>query len=43
MITRYYILLKPKKLKPSLKKEFAVSEIGHFGSFLMEPFLKRVI
>ena len=33
MITRNYILLKLKELKPTLKKEFAVSEIGLFGSF----------
>ena len=33
MITRDYILLKLKELKPTLKKEFAVSEIGLFGSF----------
>jgi hypothetical protein len=33
MITREYILLKLKELKPTLRKEFAVSEIGLFGSF----------
>jgi predicted nucleotidyltransferase len=33
MITRNYILLKLKELKPTLKKEFAVREIGLFGSF----------
>jgi predicted nucleotidyltransferase len=33
MITGNYILLKLKELKPTLKKEFAVSEIGLFGSF----------
>ncbi len=33
MISRNYILLKLKELKPTLKKEFAVSEIGLFGSF----------
>jgi predicted nucleotidyltransferase len=33
MITRNYILLKLKELKPILKKEFAVSKIGLFGSF----------
>ena len=33
MITKNYILLKLKELKPTLKKEFAVSEIGLFGSF----------
>jgi predicted nucleotidyltransferase len=33
MITRNYILLKLKELKPTLKKEFAVSRIGLFGSF----------
>ena len=33
MITRNYILLKLKELKPTLKKEFAVSKIGLFGSF----------
>ena len=33
MITRNYILLKFKELKPTLKKEFAVREIGLFGSF----------
>jgi len=33
MITRDYILLKLKDLKPTLQKEFAVSKIGLFGSF----------
>jgi hypothetical protein len=33
MITRNYILLKLKELKPTLRKEFAVSKIGLFGSF----------
>jgi len=33
MITRNYILLKLKELKPTLKREFAVREIGLFGSF----------
>ena len=33
MITRNYILLKLKELKPTLKREFAFSEIGLFGSF----------
>jgi len=33
MISKNYILLKLKELKPNLKKEFAVSEIGLFGSF----------
>ncbi len=33
MITGNYILLKLKELKPTLKKEFAVKEIGLFGSF----------
>jgi predicted nucleotidyltransferase len=33
VITREYILLKLKELKPTLRKEFAVSEIGLFGSF----------
>ena len=33
MITRNYILLKLKELKPTLRKEFAVREIGLFGSF----------
>ena len=33
MITKNYILLKLKELKPTLKREFAVSEIGLFGSF----------
>lgn len=33
MITRDDIILKLKELKPTLKKEFAVSEIGLFGSF----------
>jgi predicted nucleotidyltransferase len=33
MLTRKYILLKFKELKPTLKKEFSVSEIGLFGSF----------
>lgn len=38
MITRNYILLKLKELKPTLKKEFAVNEIGLFGSFSDETF-----
>ncbi len=38
MITRNDILLKLKELKPSLRKEFAVSEIGLFGSFSDETF-----
>jgi len=33
MITGNDIILKLKELKPTLKKEFAVSEIGLFGSF----------
>ena len=33
MITGNYILLKLKELKPTLKEEFAVREIGLFGSF----------
>ena len=33
MITGNSILLKLKELKPTLKNEFAVSEIGLFGSF----------
>jgi len=33
MITGNYILLKLKELKPTLRKEFAVREIGLFGSF----------
>ena len=33
MITGNYILLKLKELKPTLKREFAVREIGLFGSF----------
>lgn len=33
MITGNYILLKLKELKPTLRKEFAVSKIGLFGSF----------
>jgi len=33
MISRNYILLKLKELKPTLKKEFAVNAIGLFGSF----------
>ena len=33
MITRNDILLKLKELKPTLRQEFAVSEIGLFGSF----------
>ncbi len=33
MLTGNYILLKLKELKPTLKKEFAVREIGLFGSF----------
>ena len=38
MITRNDILLKLKELKPTLRKEFAVSEIGLFGSFSDETF-----
>ncbi len=38
MITRNYILLKLKELKPTLKEEFAVSKIGLFGSFSDETF-----
>jgi predicted nucleotidyltransferase len=38
MITRNYILLKLKELKPTLKKEFAVKEIGLFGSFSDETY-----
>jgi hypothetical protein len=33
MITRNSILLKLKELKPALRKEFAIREIGLFGSF----------
>jgi predicted nucleotidyltransferase len=33
VITRNDILLKLKELKPTLRQEFAVSEIGLFGSF----------
>jgi len=33
MITRKDILFKLKELKPTLRKEFAVREIGLFGSF----------
>jgi len=33
MITGNYILLKLKELKPTLREEFAVMEIGLFGSF----------
>jgi hypothetical protein len=33
MITGDSILFKIKELKPTLKKEFSVSEIGLFGSF----------
>ena len=33
MISRNDIILKLKELKPTLQKEFAVSEIGLFGSF----------
>jgi predicted nucleotidyltransferase len=33
VITRNDILLKLKMLKPTLRQEFAVSEIGLFGSF----------
>lgn len=33
MITRNEILLKLKELKPFLEKEYAVKEIGLFGSF----------
>ncbi len=33
MITREEILLKLKELKPTLRKDYAVREIGLFGSF----------
>jgi predicted nucleotidyltransferase len=33
MITENYILLKLKELKPTLREEFSVREIGLFGSF----------
>lgn len=33
MISRNDIILKLKELKPTLQKEFAVCEIGLFGSF----------
>ena len=33
MITKIEILSKLKELKPTLRKEFAVKEIGLFGSF----------
>jgi uncharacterized protein len=33
MITKNEILLKLKELKPTLHKDFAVKEIGLFGSF----------
>ncbi len=33
MTTREDILLKLKELKPTLQKEFAIKEIGLFGSF----------
>jgi predicted nucleotidyltransferase len=33
MITGNYILLKLKELKPKLREEFSVTEIGLFGSF----------
>lgn len=38
MITKNDILLKLKELKPALRKEFAVTEIGLFGSFSDETF-----
>lgn len=33
MINKSYILSRLKELKPTLKKEYAVKEIGLFGSF----------
>lgn len=33
MITRSEILLRLKELKPTLRKDYAVKEIGLFGSF----------
>jgi hypothetical protein len=38
MITRKDILLKLKELKPILHKDYAVKEIGLFGSFSDETF-----
>jgi uncharacterized protein len=38
MITTKYILSKLKELKPELNREFAVKEIGLFGSFLDNTF-----
>jgi len=38
MITKNDILLKLKELKPTLHKEYAVKEIGLFGSFADETF-----
>lgn len=38
MITKSDILLKLKELKPTLSKDYAVKEIGLFGSFSDETF-----
>ena len=38
MITKADILSKLKELKPELKKQFAVREIGLFGSFVDNSF-----
>jgi len=38
MITKNDILLKLKELKPTLHKDFAVKEIGLFGSFSDETY-----
>jgi len=41
MITKGDILLKLKELKPTLRKEYAVKEIGLFGSFSDESFTEE--
>lgn len=41
MITKNEILLKLKELKPTLYKEFAVKEIGLFGSFSDETYTEQ--
>ncbi|HYG41162.1 MAG TPA: nucleotidyltransferase family protein [Cytophagales bacterium] len=41
MLTKVNILNKLKELKPTLSKEFAVKEIGLFGSFSDESFTEE--
>jgi len=41
MLTKEYILSKLAELKPMLSKEYAVREIGLFGSFTDESFSKE--